>query len=602
MTGDDLLAGRYRTLRLIGTGGMARVFLAEDQRLGRQVAVKRLHAHSPEDIARRFQREARLGAALNHPNLVAVYDVETDGESVLIVMEYVEGTTLAAELKAGALGVDRTVAIISDVAAALDAVHEKGIVHRDVKPANVLIRADGTAKLADLGIASAAEGTSITASGAVLGTAAYMAPEQVRGEGVGPQADIYALAALAYEALSGERAHQGDTPVQIAHSITDNPARDVRDSWPGAPAAVAAALMRGMALRPEDRPRHAGDLAAELRAAAAGAPDPPTEALAPTAATRAEPAPAPTPRPAPATTHRSRSFPLAAITALALAVAAVALGFVLLSGGDEGGGDPTASETTASRPQATETSEEPSTAPAPEPTTPAPEPEPETTPEPTTPAGRIRSGGRLAPERPRLRAAEGRQSGRRRARAPAGGRRLPGRLHGGHPRLRPVQPCAGAAPDRPGAGGDTAAGETAVVLGQPAQDRREGAEGGAKGRGRLVRGRLAALQPLHQLVQLELLEALADGLQLGGAVVHQLAALADQVQGLAQSGLARVQALDDLLDPGRGGLVAAWGLFVVHSSSILARTRSSRKRTDTCPAARAAAAVVTSSSPAVTRA
>ena len=382
MTGDDLLAGRYRTLRLIGTGGMARVFLAEDQRLGRQVAVKRLHAHSPEDIARRFQREARLGAALNHPNLVAVYDVETDGESVLIVMEYVEGTTLAAELKTGALGVDRTVAMISDVAAALDAVHEKGIVHRDVKPANVLIRADGTAKLADLGIASAAEGTSITASGAVLGTAAYMAPEQVRGETVGPQADIYALAALAYEALSGERVHQGDTPVQIAHSITDNPARDVRDSWPGAPAAVASALMRGMALRPEDRPRHAGELAAELRAAADGVTDPPTQAMAPTAATRAEPAPPPAP--APATTHRSRSFPLAAITALAAVVAAVALAFVLLSGGDDGGGGSTASETTASRPQATETSEAPATAPAPEPTTPAPEPE--TTPETTTPS------------------------------------------------------------------------------------------------------------------------------------------------------------------------------------------------------------------------
>ncbi len=383
MTGDELLAGRYRTLRLIGTGGMARVFLAEDQRLGRQVAVKRLHAHSPEDIARRFQREARLGAALNHPNLVAVYDVETDGESVLIVMEYVEGTTLAAELEAGALGVDRTVAMISDVAAALDAVHDKGIVHRDVKPANVLIRGDGTAKLADLGIASAAEGTSITASGAVLGTAAYMAPEQVRGETAGPQADIYALAALAYEALSGERAHQGDTPVQIAHSITDSPARDVRDSWPGAPAAVASALMRGMALRPEDRPRRAGELAAELRAAAAGVSDPPTEALAPTAATRAAPAPAPTPVPAPARPPPTvpAGFPLARRSprwrwpwrpwrwpSCCSPVATT------------GAAAPRAPETTASRPQATETSEAPATAPAPAPTT--PDPPQETTPRP----------------------------------------------------------------------------------------------------------------------------------------------------------------------------------------------------------------------------
>ena len=174
MSADDLLAGCYRTLRLIGTGGMARVFLAEDQRLGRQVAVKRLHAHSPEDIARRFQRrEARLGAALNHPNLVAVYDVETDGESVLIVMEYVEGTDLAAKVcKAGRLAPERAASVITDVAAALDAVHDKGIVHRDVKPANVLIRSDGTAKLADLGIATLSEGTSITASGTVRGTAA----------------------------------------------------------------------------------------------------------------------------------------------------------------------------------------------------------------------------------------------------------------------------------------------------------------------------------------------------------------------------------------------------------------------------------------------
>ncbi len=296
MSTDDLLAGRYRTLRVIGSGGMARVFLAEDERLGRQVAVKRLHAHSPEDSARRFQREARLGASLNHPNLVSVYDVETDGESVLIVMEYVEGTTLGGELRAGALDPDRAVSVLADVAAALDAVHDKGIVHRDVKPANVLIRTDGVAKLADLGIATLAEGTSITASGTVLGTASYMAPEQVRGETAGPGADVYALAVVAFEAFSGERAQTGDTPVQVAHSITDGP-RDIRESWPEAPAALAQALLRGMAPRPEDRHLRAGDLAGEIRAALDGVPQDATVAAAPTAPTRPA-APAPTPAPA----------------------------------------------------------------------------------------------------------------------------------------------------------------------------------------------------------------------------------------------------------------------------------------------------------------
>ena len=358
MSDDELLAGRYRTLRLIGTGGMARVFLAEDQRLGRQVAVKRLHAHSPEDIARRFQREARLGAALNHPNLVAVYDVETDGESVLIVMEHVDGTDLARELKAGRLTPQRAVAVIADVAAALDAVHDKGIVHRDVKPANVLIRADGTAKLGDLGIATLAEGTSITASGAVLGTASYMAPEQVRGEPAGPAADIFALAAVAYEAFSGERAQTGDTPVQIAHSITDaaraRRARELarRARGGGRRAAVGdGGAARGPAA-PRGRPgrRARGLRGGRGRAADAGL-------RPPTAVTR------PAPAPPPAATHRGgsgRAAPIA-FAAAALVVVAAAVFVFAGGGGDDGGGGGGAevTETAASRPQATETTEAP---------------------------------------------------------------------------------------------------------------------------------------------------------------------------------------------------------------------------------------------------
>lgn len=375
MTPDDLLAGRYRPLRLLGTGGMARVLLCEDERLGRQVAVKRLHAHSPDDIAQRFQREARLGASLNHPNLVGVYDVETDNESVLIVMEYVEGATLADEVRRGPLAEGRVAAIVTDVAAALDAVHAKGIVHRDVKPANVLLRTDGVAKLADLGIATLLEGTSITVSGTVLGTASYMAPEQVDGGDIGPAADIYALAAVAFEALSGTKPRTGDTPMAVAHSVANDPPPDIRQAWPAAPEAVAVALTRAMARRPGDRQHRAGDLATELRAAleASGAPtlvSAPTEPAAVVPAPAVAPEPELEPEPAAVATHRARR-PWLPVAGIGLVAAVALAAFLLLSGG--GGGRDSASKTTASRPPATKTTPkrtEPKTTPtAPAPTT-----------------------------------------------------------------------------------------------------------------------------------------------------------------------------------------------------------------------------------------
>ena len=136
-----LLAGRYRTIERVGSGGMATVLLAEDERLGRQVAVKRLHAESPEDTAQRFRREAKLGASLNHPNLVAVYDIVTDDEGVLIVMEYVDGETLRDAIERGPLEPARAIEVLRGMAEALDHAHGEGIVHRDVKPANVLLGA-----------------------------------------------------------------------------------------------------------------------------------------------------------------------------------------------------------------------------------------------------------------------------------------------------------------------------------------------------------------------------------------------------------------------------------------------------------------------------
>ena len=149
----------------LGSGGMASVLLCDDERLGRRVAVKRLHAASPGEMEQRFAREARLGASLNHPSLVAIYDTATDDEGVLIVMEYVEGESLAQALRRGPLEPERVAAMASELGAALDHAHAHGVVHRDVKPANVLLRKDGAAKLADLGIATAADLTRITRTG-----------------------------------------------------------------------------------------------------------------------------------------------------------------------------------------------------------------------------------------------------------------------------------------------------------------------------------------------------------------------------------------------------------------------------------------------------
>ena len=340
-TEQELLAGRYRKLDTIGVGGMARVLLAEDERLGRRVAVKRLHSDSPEEAAERFEREARLGASLNHPNLVSIFDIAADGESVLIVMEYVEGQTLGDEIAQGPLRADAALDILEDVAAALDHAHAHGVVHRDVKPANILLRADGTAKLADLGIATAAENTRITRSGVVLGTASYMAPEQLDGRPAGPAADVYSLATVAFEALTGHKARAGSSPMEIAHRVISDPPPDLRESWPDAPAKAAETLMRAMARRPEDRPGSAGELVAELRRALASRSRP---VRRPAAAPRADgqpraPVPAVSPRAsARRASARSRRGAPSWLPAAAVLAAFCAVGAIVLAptGGDDG--------------------------------------------------------------------------------------------------------------------------------------------------------------------------------------------------------------------------------------------------------------------------
>jgi serine/threonine-protein kinase len=253
---------------------MASVLLCEDERLGRQVAVKRLHADSPVDVEQRFNREAKLGASLNHPNLVSVFDTATDDEGVLIVMEYVDGEPLSRMLRHGPMRPEEVSRMVTELGEALDHAHAQGIVHRDVKPANILVREDGVTKLADLGIATASDGTRITRSGTVLGTASYMAPEQLEGGVVGPAADVYALAAIAFEALSGRKQREGRTPMEVAHRIATEGPPDLRDAWPQAAKPVAKVIQRGLALDPRDRPASAGEFARELSDAIESAPEP----------------------------------------------------------------------------------------------------------------------------------------------------------------------------------------------------------------------------------------------------------------------------------------------------------------------------------------
>jgi serine/threonine protein kinase len=369
----SLIADRYRVMERLGSGGMAVVYLAEDERLGRRVAVKRLHTGSPEETAKRFAREARMGASLNHPNITMVYDTVTDEDSVVIVMEYVQGESLADRIRRGRIEPREAVRILRGLGAALDHAHENGIVHRDVKPANILVGADGAVKLCDLGIATAVEGTRITHSGSVMGTAAYMAPEQLDGSEAGPGTDVYALAALAYEMLAGRPAYRGSTPMEIAHQVVNGPPPELTEAWPDAPPAAAEAVKRGMAFDAGDRPRTACEFVDELERALKPRPKPaPEPRTAPTAAmprTRREPAraaaPVPAPAPAPAPPRREPPAPRPAaqrsrdrgplvplLALLALLVVAGVAALLLLGGGDGGGKSDSSSSSSSAEKQA----------------------------------------------------------------------------------------------------------------------------------------------------------------------------------------------------------------------------------------------------------
>jgi serine/threonine-protein kinase len=308
---------------------MAVVDLARDVELDRFVALKRLAENlaRDEDLRRRFLREARLAARLAHPNVVRVFDVGQDEGRPFMAMEYVEGETLAELVaRGGPLPPSEVATLGVQVCAALSAAHAAGLVHRDVKPQNLLLGTDGVLKLGDFGIAVAREGTQLTLAGTVLGTAGYLAPEQARGEQVTAAADIYAVGAVLYELLAGEPPR---TAVSLAELGAAHGSRspDVARRVPSAPAELAAIVSVCLAFEPEDRPPSAAALARRLAPLASEAQ---TIPLAVDSAQRATEILATTP----AGERRRTGRRLAAVGALGLAaVAGLIVALVLTNGG-----------------------------------------------------------------------------------------------------------------------------------------------------------------------------------------------------------------------------------------------------------------------------
>jgi eukaryotic-like serine/threonine-protein kinase len=264
----DIIGSRYVLSDLLGSGGMARVYLAHDELLDRKVALKTLreeHARD-EEFAERFRREARSAASLSHPHIVQVYDYgEQQNGLSYIAMEYVSGGTLGdLLLRDGALGCEEAARLASQVAEALGFAHERGVIHRDVKPQNVLLTTAGEAKVADFGIARVASSSAISRTSTVLGTATYISPEQAMGEPVGPASDLYSLGVVLYEMLTGRVPFEAQTPVGVAMRHVHESPRPARELNHGVPEGMDAVVMRLLAKRAEDRYGNACELVGDL--------------------------------------------------------------------------------------------------------------------------------------------------------------------------------------------------------------------------------------------------------------------------------------------------------------------------------------------------
>jgi eukaryotic-like serine/threonine-protein kinase len=362
----SILGGRYRLIELLGQGGMATIYRALDTQLGRDVAIKLLRPEylRDPDFGSRFRQEAQNAASLSHPNVVTVYDYGEDPSGPYIVMEFVDGEDLATILRRnGSLPPTQAARIAAAVARALEAAHARGIIHRDVKPGNVLIGRDGRVKVVDFGIARAIAEAQMTLPGTTLGSVHYFSPEQARGEPTSAPSDIYALGIVLFEMLTGSRPWEGDSAASVALARLSGPVPDPVLLRPSLPSDLAAITRKALALDPGDRFASAGAMADALErtmppSGAAGATgagvaaaglavsgvaraNPTVMAYPPDAYAGLDDEPSPPPPRPPAAVDDPGSGPgptvwIAGVVAIALLAAIAVLVFQLLSGPSAG--------------------------------------------------------------------------------------------------------------------------------------------------------------------------------------------------------------------------------------------------------------------------
>jgi len=274
-TTPHVLLDRYEVGRLLGAGGMAEVFEGRDRLLARRVAIKVLQAQFVRDpsFLIRFKREAQAAASLSHPNIVGVYDTGSEDGTHFIVMEYVDGRTLKEVIRAeGPLYPERAAEICADVCSALAAAHARGLIHRDIKPGNVMLTPDGKVKVMDFGIARATTSETITQTAAVVGTAQYISPEQAQGQTVDYRSDLYSVGCCLYEMLTGTVPFTGATPVAIAYRhVREDPAPP-RVHNPDVPPPLEAICLKAMAKLPDNRYQTAAELHEDLERFRSGQP------------------------------------------------------------------------------------------------------------------------------------------------------------------------------------------------------------------------------------------------------------------------------------------------------------------------------------------